>query len=119
MRIAPHSSCLWAALVLAIGPAIAHGQSSAGDAGNAPVTVASTAVALSSGPCARTQEMTPLQRRIVAKAAQGPDTLRDFIWDTRGIYALEMESTVAWLDRERSGQLACQAAVASPVVARH
>jgi hypothetical protein len=78
-----------------------------------------TAAALSSGPCARIEEMSPLQRRIVAKAAQGPAALRDFIFETRGIYQLEMASTVAWLDQERGSQVACQAGLASPIVAQH
>lgn len=110
-------AALSAAFILAIGPAIAHGQAFNRDA--APVTVAMTAAALSSGPCARTQEMTPLQRRIVAKAADGPAALRDFIFDTRGIYQLDMESTVAWLDKERGEQVVCQAGLTTPVVAQH
>ena len=110
-------AAFWAAFTLAIGPAIAHGQARNHDA--APVTVAMTANALSSGPCARTQGMTPLQRRIVAKAAQGPEALRDFIFDTRGIYRLDMESTVAWLDKERGDQVTCQAGLEAPVVAQH
>jgi hypothetical protein len=117
MRNAIGAPFLWAALTLAIGPAIAHGQ--AFDPHTAPVTVAVTAAALSSGPCARTQVMTPLQKRIVGKAAQGTDALRDFIWDTRGIYQLDFESTVAWLDRERGDQVTCQAGLTSPVVAQH
>jgi len=117
MRTTRRAPILWAALTLAIGPAIAHGQ--ALDNNTAPVTVAMTAATLSSGPCARTQAMTPLQRRIVAKAAQGPAALRDFIFETRGIYQLEMTSTAAWLDQERSEQLVCQASLTSPVVAQH
>jgi hypothetical protein len=108
---------LSAAFTLAIGPAIAYGQ--AIDRNAAPVTVAMTATALSNGPCARTQEMTSLQRRIVAKAAAGPAALREFIFDTRGIYQLDMASTVAWLDKERGEQVVCQAALATPLVAQH
>ena len=109
---------LWAAITLAIEPAIAHGQA-INKPDDAPVTVAVTAAALTSGPCARTKEMSPLQRRIVAKATEGVDSLRDFIFETRGIYQLDMESTVAWIDRERSSQLTCQASVPAPVVAQH
>ena len=63
--------------------------------------------------------MPPLQRRVVAKAAQGPDALRDFIRNTRGAYQLDMESTLSWLDKERNGQLACRAVTRPPVTAQH
>lgn len=116
MQHATHAA-FWAAFTLAIGPAIAHGQALNQD--DAPVTVAMTANALSSGPCARTRAMTPLQRRVVAKAAQGPEALRDFIFTTRAIYQLDMESTVAWLDKERGEQVTCQAGILAPVVAQH
>jgi hypothetical protein len=58
--------------------------------------------------------MTPLQRRIVAKAAQGPDALRDFVYITRGVYQLDMAATAAWLDEERDSERACRAALATP-----
>jgi hypothetical protein len=116
MRTTRLAALISAALTLGTGPAIAHSQASND---GVPVTVAVTAAALAAGPCARTQAMTPLQRRIVAKAAQGPDALRDFIWNTRGVYQLDMESTVSWLDKERSSQLACRAATRPPVVAQH
>ena len=43
-----------------------------------------------------------VQKRIVEKAAQGVDALRDFIYITRGIYALDMFEVVGWLDARRS-----------------
>ncbi|HZV93694.1 MAG TPA: hypothetical protein VFF72_10790 [Caldimonas sp.] len=79
-------------------------------------TVALAVVALSAGlpgvsiagdtasvatPCTAPASMDHLQRRIVAKASQGVDSLRDFIYITRGIYALDMNETVAWLDAQR------------------
>ena len=114
MRTTRLAALLAAALNLGIGPAIAQVNND-----TTPVALAATAAALSGGPCDRTLAMTPLQRRIVAKAAQGPGALRDFIWETRAIYQLDMESTVAWLDKERSGQRVCQATLATPIVAQH
>ena len=100
LRIPRLATLLSAAITLGIGPAIAHSQASNE---TAPVAIAATAAALSKGPCERTQAITPLQRRIVARAAQGPDALRDFIWIMRGVYQLDMESTVAWLGMGASG----------------
>jgi hypothetical protein len=64
--------------------------------------------------CPPAQPMTPLQRRIVAKAEQGPDALRDFVFITRGVYQLDMAGTAAWLEAERDSQRACRTALATP-----
>lgn len=63
--------------------------------------------------CAASQAMTGVQRRIVEKASQGVDSLRGFIFITRGIYNLDMMETVAWLDSERASQSACVALASS------
>jgi hypothetical protein len=84
----------------------------------APIRVAMTTAAPSLEPCGRAEAMTALQRRILAEAAQGVDSLRRFISITRGIYQLDMESTVAWLDQERALPQSCQAAAAIPAVAQ-
>ena len=35
--------------------------------------------------------LSPLQHRLLQKAAEGPDRLRQFVWMTRGIYGLNIE----------------------------
>ena len=99
MRTTCLAALLSAATAFCITPAIANSQSV-----DSP----------SAAPCPPAQAMTPLQRRIVAKAAQGPDALRDFVYITRGVYQLDMTSTVAWLEEERDSQRACRAAMATP-----
>lgn len=68
--------------------------------------------------CNRVLQMGGLQRRLVAKASDGPDALRNFIWRTRGIYQLDMESVVAWLESERDAEVACIAAAAGSTLAK-
>jgi hypothetical protein len=101
MRTTCLAALLSAATVLCIAPSIANSQSRDNPAPSAES-------------CPPAQAMTSLQRRIVAKAAQGPDALRDFIYITRGVYQLDMESTAAWLEEERDSQRACRAAMATP-----
>ncbi len=64
--------------------------------------------------CSERQPLAGLDARVVAKAAQGVDSLRNFIEVSRGVYGLEMASTVAWLDRQRAAEAACNIAVATP-----
>lgn len=90
----------------------------AGAAEPADHLAATAAAAMPSTPCNRVLQMDGLHRRLVAKAAAGPDALRNFISITRGIYQLEMESVVAWLDSERAAQTACVAAAGSGTLAR-
>lgn len=100
--------------VLGARPIIASGQTAA-----SVQTEVVAASAVSAGSCDRMQYMTGLQRRLVAKAAQGTDALRDFIFITRGVYQLDMGSIVAWLDRERSAERVCVATtLAAPVAVR-
>jgi hypothetical protein len=100
-----HTTCLAALLsaatALCITPSIANSQSR-------------DAVSTAAESCTPAQVMTPLQRRIVAKAAQGPDALRDFVYITRGVYQLDMASTAAWLEEERDSERVCRAALATP-----
>ena len=98
MRTTCLAALLSAATALCIAPSVANSQSLPSAAESCPPA----------------QPMTPLQRRIVAKAAQGPDALRDFVFITRGVYQLDMASTAAWLEEERDGQRACRAAMATP-----
>ena len=68
-------------------------------------------------PCGKAIELRGLDARIVGKASQGVDARRQFIWITRGIYALDMADTVAWLDQQRAARTTC-VADASPVASR-
>lgn len=60
--------------------------------------------------CKERVVLTGLDARIVEKAAQGIDALRQYLWTTRGIYGLDMGNTVAWLDRQRAMQAGCTGA---------
>ena len=81
-------------------PFVARGQSVAAVGG----ALATTPVAS----CAPVP-MSLFQQRIVAKAANGVDALRDYLFVTRGIYNVSMEDAVAWLDRQRETQQGCAA----------
>ena len=42
-----------------------------------------------------------LQRRVLEKAAQGPDALRQWLFITRSLFGLDPQETFDWLDRAR------------------
>ena len=104
-------SALFALAALCIAPSLAHAQ----DAQDAQVAAA----AIPSAGCAGAASLSPLQARIVEKAAQGTVPLRQFVWRTRNIHQLDTMETVAWLDQRRALRAACEqrSAGIDPVVA--
>ena len=96
------------AAALCAGPLVARGQSAQDD------SMAVSAAASNLAPtCDRMQGMSSLQRRMVAKAAEGSDALREFLWIRRGILQLDMISAVDWLDQQRNAQQGCLSASAA------
>ena len=83
---------------LCIAPLPAHAQ----DARLAAAT------AITNAECAGAADLSPLQRRVVEKAAQGIVPLRQFVWRTRAIYQLDTIEAVAWLDQRRALLAACE-----------
>ena len=81
-------------------PFVAHGQS-----------VAAVGSALATTPVASCAPvpMSAFQQHVVAKAANGVDALRDYLYITRGIDNVPMEDAVAWLDQQRETQHGCAA----------
>jgi hypothetical protein len=57
--------------------------------------------------CERVNSLTFVQRRVVAKAAEGVRPLVQYIHRTRAIHQLDVVETVAWLDERRELQRAC------------
>jgi hypothetical protein len=53
------------------------------------------------------ESMSFLQRRVLQKADQGVDALRQYIWITRAMYQLDIVETVAWIERHRAAQAGC------------
>jgi hypothetical protein len=49
-----------------------------------------------------------VQRRVLEKAAQGPAALRQYIFITRSLYGLDMDESLAFVERVRSEQAACR-----------
>ena len=92
-------ACTLAAAALAAAPSI----SSAADAATR-VAALPTALACQGSPA-----MSELQKRVVGKANQGTDALRNFVSITRGIYALDMTELAGWLDEQRAAQGSCVA----------
>jgi hypothetical protein len=86
-----------ASIVLAAAATCAPALASAAEAAATQV-----AVTPSVGRCTEPPAPSNVQKRIVEKAAQGVDSLRNFIYITRGIYALDMFEAVGWLDAQRS-----------------
>lgn len=52
------------------------------------------------------------QKRIVERANQGVDRMRDFVWSRRGVYGVGMEDVKAGLDTWQAN-VACQKEVAA------
>ena len=48
-----------------------------------------------------------IQRKIIEKAALGTVSLRQYVWNTRSIYGLDLMQTVNWLDQARVAQASC------------
>jgi hypothetical protein len=65
------------------------------------------APAPSSAQCASVNSLTLVQRRVVAKAAEGIRPLVQYIHRTRAIHQLDVIETVAWLDERRELRQAC------------
>ena len=65
------------------------------------------ASAPSAAECQRSASLTPVQRQLVDKAAQGIRPLVQYIHRTRMIYQLDVMETAAWLDQRRELRQAC------------
>jgi hypothetical protein len=74
---------------------------------------ASVAGDVAGKPCSQIAELSGLDTRIAEKAKLGVGSLRQYIWITRGIYALDMADTVARLDQQRSARTTCIADASS------
>jgi hypothetical protein len=49
-----------------------------------------------------------LQRRVLEKAEQGPAALRQYIFITRSLYGLNMDESMAFVERVHAEQAACR-----------
>jgi hypothetical protein len=59
--------------------------------------------------CAALAAPNRLEQRLLDKAGQGIDTLRQYIFITRGIHGYDMFEVVKWMDARRATAAACQA----------
>jgi hypothetical protein len=59
--------------------------------------------------CAALAAPNRLEQRLLDKAGQGVDTLRQYIFITRGIHGYDMFEVVKWMDARRATAAACQA----------
>ena len=48
-----------------------------------------------------------VQQKIIEKAALGIVPLRQYVWNTRIVYGLDLMQTVDWLDQARVAQTGC------------
>jgi hypothetical protein len=48
-----------------------------------------------------------VQRKIIEAATLGIVPLRQYVWNTRIVYGLDLMQTVDWLDQARAAQSAC------------
>jgi hypothetical protein len=63
--------------------------------------------------------MTLLQERLLAKADQGADTLRQFVFNTRKIYQLDTIEVAEWAAARRAAIHECMAAKAAAETPAH
>ena len=75
-------------------------------AADAPLQLAAMS-APGAAECERVNSLTFVQRRVVAKAAEGIRPLVQYIHRTRASHQLDVVETVAWLDERRELQRAC------------
>lgn len=70
----------------------------------APARAASASTA-----CGEPESLTRLQRRLLAKADEGIEPLRQYIQITRRVHELDLHEVVHWMDRRRARLAACLA----------
>jgi hypothetical protein len=100
----PVSSTFPRALLLALTvSAINIGGTALLAAGSDPARAAPAAQA----PAASCVPLTHVQRRILAKSAEGVDALRRFVSITKSIYQLDMAETAEWLGAYRAKSAEC------------
>ena len=61
---------------------------------------------------------TSLQQRLIAKSDQGVEALRQFVFNTRAIYQLEMQEVADWVAARRAAERRCLEARAAEEAAR-
>ena len=76
------------------------------------VSFASVAQTAAASPCDNVLPLSTLQKNVMSKAEQGFDSLRDYLFVTRGVYNLSMEEAVAMVDRQRDALRGCKAVTA-------
>lgn len=59
--------------------------------------------------CAERPKLTRLQQRLLDKAEEGDQALRQFVYITRAVHGLDLVTVVQWLDQRRAAAAACQA----------
>jgi hypothetical protein len=64
------------------------------------LTAAVAAVIAFAAPAARAEGQLTLDERVEAAAEQGPDALRQFVWRTRMIYALDIQHYASLIPRQ-------------------
>lgn len=62
--------------------------------------------------CGEPEQLTRLQQRLLAKAEEGIEPLRQYVHITRRVHELDLHQVVHWIDRRRVAAAACQAAAA-------
>lgn len=61
---------------------------------------------------------TSLQQRLIAKSDQGVEALRQFVFNTRMIYQLELQEVADWVSTHRAAVRRCMEAKAAEEAAR-
>jgi len=73
------------------------------------VAAPSQAAGPSESDCAALASPNRLEQRLLDKAGQGIDSLRQYIFITRGIHGYDIYEVVKWMDARRATAAACQA----------
>lgn len=99
MTVSLHPSCVSAARCLAVALCMA----------GIAVEPAPAHAAATSAACGEPESLTRLQRRLLAKADEGIEPLRQYIHITRRVHELDLHEVVHWMDRRRARLAACLA----------
>lgn len=91
----------------ALPPLVAHGADAWPDEA-APTFVASAVTpAEDRSGCPHDTTLSPLQKRLLLKYDQGPQSLMQYVWITRSIYLLDRMETAQWAERYRNAHPKC------------
>ena len=88
-------------------PLVAHGTDAWPDEASPTLVASAVTPTEDRSGCSHDTMMSPLQKRLLLKYDQSPESLMQYVWITRSIYLLDRMETAQWAERHRSAHPKC------------